>query len=87
MACITIELRSNHGMGEPLVLEIPVPDTPDRTLDKPWPQIDPPYPKCKQILYCSCRLDLTLQTAQFPVAFTVWHLGGSLLFRCGKHRV
>ena len=59
MACITIELRSNHGMGEPLVLEIPVPDTPDRTLDKSWPQIDPPYPKCKQILYCSCRLDLT----------------------------
>ena len=59
MAFITIELRSNHGMGEPLVLEIPVPDTPDRILDKPWPQIDPPYPACKQILYCSCRLDLT----------------------------
>ena len=53
MACITIELRSNHGMGEPLVLEIPVPDTPDRTLDKSWPQIDPPYPACKQILYCN----------------------------------
>ena len=59
MACITIELRSNHGMSEPLVLEIPVPDTPDRTLDKPWPQINPPYPACKQILYCNCRLDLT----------------------------
>ena len=78
MGCITIELRSNHGMGEPLVLEIPVPDTPDRTLDKPWPQIDPPYPACKQILYCSCRLDLTYRLHNYGLtpwrkpAFPVW---------------
>ena len=43
MGCITIELRSNHGMGEPLVLEIPVPDTPDRTLDNELPYL--PHPR------------------------------------------
>lgn len=57
MASVMIEIRSNHGMGEPLVLEIPVPDTPDRTLDKPWPKMAS-LPVCKLILYHGCGTDM-----------------------------
>lgn len=57
MASVMIEIRSNHGMGEPLVLEFPVPDTPDRTLDKPWPKMAP-LPACKLILYHGCGTDM-----------------------------
>ena len=50
MAFITIELRSDHGNGEPLILQLPVPDYELPVLDKPYPDMKP-LPACKLILY------------------------------------
>lgn len=60
MAFVTIELRSDHGNGEPLILQLPVPDYEPPVLDKPWPMI-PPLPACKLILYHSCSTNLSHQ--------------------------
>ena len=58
MAFVTIELRSDHGNGEPLILQLPVPDYDPPVLDKPYPDMKP-LPACKLILYHSCSTGLS----------------------------
>ena len=43
-------------MAIEIIFDIPYYEIPE--LDKPWPEINPPYPVCKLILYHSCYTDL-----------------------------